>query len=439
MPSPRHHARPGLHRLLGVVGLSLLAHSPRVRAQLGPARVVVESAERRPMAEALELPGTAQPRRTSIVATQAQGLVVELLVEEGDHVCVGQKIAQLRTRTLEIELAGAKATLASLEEEQRELENGSRPDEITRAEALVAAARAQAEWSRMRLERMRDLSGQSAIILSPDELDAADAQSKRYAAEAAAAEAVHRLAKEGPRKERIAQSRARAEAQREEVRRIEDEISKRAVKAPFDGYVTRKRTELGQTIVDGGPVIELIDLSTVEVQVMVLEDHIGKVRRGLEAPVRFDALGGAQLVGKVVAVIPQADVRSRQFPVKVRLENPVSEGDPLVKAGMLGRVLLPLGAPHEALVVPKDALVLESGRAVVYVVEDGKTRLVPVSLGGTDASWVEVEGDLEPGDKVVTRGNERLRPGEPVELLDVPEEPRAESTSGAPPPSDAGR
>jgi multidrug efflux pump subunit AcrA (membrane-fusion protein) len=84
---------------------------------------------------------------------------------------------------------------------------------------------------------------------------------------------------------------------------------------------------------------------------------------------------------------------------------------------MLGRATLPVGNRHRAILVPKDALVLSSSGTVVYIVNDDKAYLVPVKMGPAHGPLIEILGDLKAGSKVVVRGNERLRPGQPVRIM----------------------
>jgi multidrug efflux pump subunit AcrA (membrane-fusion protein) len=103
--------------------------------------------------------------------------------------------------------------------------------------------------------------------------------------------------------------------------------------------------------------------------------------------------------------------------VKVLLENRVDDGEPVLRGGLLARAWLPVGKTGLATVVPKDALVLGGAQPLVYVVDPaaapgtGTVRPVPVALGAAVAGAVEIRGDLGPGQIVVIRGNERLRPG----------------------------
>ena len=120
------------------------------------------------------------------------------------------------------------------------------------------------------------------------------------------------------------------------------------------------------------------------------------------------------------AVIPRADERARTFPVKVRIPNE----DRRIGVGMLATVRLPVGEASEGVLVPKDALVDgPRGRLIYVIAADDTVRSVPVQTGGAQGVWIAVEGDVAPGDRVVTRGNERLRSGAQVrgEAQEYPE------------------
>ncbi len=135
------------------------------------------------------------------------------------------------------------------------------------------------------------------------------------------------------------------------------------------------------------------------------------------------ALGTRTFLGEVVSVVPQADARTRTFPVKIEVVNTISESGPLLKAGMLARVNLPTSTPHMAMLVPKDAQVLGGAAPQICLVRPGdtdglKASFVTVEAGANVFDYVEIKGACEPGDLVVVRGNERLRPGQPITVVE---------------------
>ena len=177
----------------------------------------------------------------------------------------------------------------------------------------------------------------------------------------------------------------------------------------------------------------------------MLESHIPFVTVGLEASVEVPALPGELFIGRVALVVPKADYRARTFPVKVRIPNRITDAGPrlkvpTIKAGMLARTTLPTGPKHMTMLVSKDALVLGGRQATVFVVDPstenqdaGTVRPVPVQTGVASGRLIEVKGSLNPGELVIIRGNERVRPGAEVaigERLEPDAEPRAQAIGG---------
>ena len=123
-------------------------------------------------------------------------------------------------------------------------------------------------------------------------------------------------------------------------------------------------------------------------------------------------------------------MRSRTFPVKIRVQNQQGKGGPLLKSGMLARVTLPTGEKKQMLLVSKDALVLEGEKPKVFVVDrdpqqanQGVVRAVTVELGVADGGMIQVQGlqknQLQKNQLVVVRGNERLQSGQKVSFTRI--------------------
>jgi RND family efflux transporter MFP subunit len=402
----------------GLLAADLRGQPPGAMA---PSPVLARRIEERVIATGQTFVGTVVPRRVSTVGSPVDGRVEEFLVNEGDLVQAGQKLVQLRVRTLEIERDGARAALELRKRRLSELEL-TKPREIEQSEARMKAAEAVRQYASERLQRGLELFKSKA--LSEDELQervSAEATASRAFAER---QAGYLLATSGVWDERIAQAQAEVEVQKETINRFEYEISEHSVPAPFAGYVTREHTEEGQWVAEGGPVVDIVDIvDYVDVEASVLETYIAKLKLGQEAHVQCPALPGPPLKGKLELIVPQADVRSRTFPVKVRLENSLGPDGPTLKPGMFARVTLAVGEEAPALMVPKDALVFGADNVMVWVVApnpqagpSGSGVVMPtlVETGVADGEWMEVRGNLKPGQQVVVEGNERLRPGQPV-------------------------
>jgi len=425
--------------LAAVTAVSLLAVLAPAAAQ-GPPETPAPVVASKVVVQQLNLGetfvGTVMPLRRSTVGSQVEGRVEEFLVNEGDRVTEGDPLARLRTTTLDIQLKAAEAELTLREQESDELVK-SEQKEIDQAKARMESALAQTEFNDKRLKRFQDLFGRNA--LSSDELDeqvyAAEAASKAYEE----AKLAWELATSGVWDARIAQSRARVEIQQETINRLKDDIEQHTITAPFNGYVTREHVEEGQWVTKGGPVVEVVEVDEVDVEVSVLERYMPNLRVGLEGDVEIAALeyrGPLEpFPGTVVSIVPQADLRSRSFPVKVRVKNEPREGGPAgddvpLKPGMFARVRLPVGQRDAVTMVPKDALVLSRNQPpVVWVIAKDPAGASPptanrvtVELGVSYGSLIEVHGLLEEGELAVVEGNERIRPGQPLAVTEKRDE-----------------
>jgi len=348
--------------LVGVTGLPGCSEQQAAQPPKGrpPTPVRVAEVVNRTVQQTVELVGTVEPWRRSVVAGELASLVEKFPVEEGMAVKRGQVLAQLRTDTLTIQLNSAEAS-------HREAET-------------------RYQQAKKDLERINMLFAKQ--LVTQKEFDDAVTQ-------------------EAALGQRLAQLES-------EIFRVRDQLKKTRVVAPFDGWVTQEFTEVGQWIQAGGPIVELVDLSRVQVEVPLPERYVGEIKVGASVTATFDGLRGFQSKGTVFSVVAQADRNSRTFPIKVELPNP----DLVIKSGLVSRVILQVGAPYEALVIPKDALVLRGGAEFVFVMKDGSVTQVPVISVNHVNNEVEINGQLEPGMIIVVEGNERLFPGQPVRVLE---------------------
>ena len=355
---------PRLHTLLllALLPCTAFAQPGEDSSEKGPppALIVTGAVTEDTVRPPLTLIGTAEPRRLADVAAETEGLVEDLVVRKGDTVSHGDVLVRLRTLPVELQLRETRARLAE--------------------------TRARIDKAEGDLRRARQLFEQKFI--SEEELEA--------------------------RSTDLSALENQARQFRAAVRIMEDRLARMTVRAPFPGQVVEEKTEIGQWLSEGDPVLQLADLDVVHVMVRVPEQHISKIGRGTEAEVTFEALAGQTFPGEVSAVVPRADPASRTFPVEIAIENLRGE----ILAGMLARATFHLGTPQTVLMIPKDALIPQpQGGGRIFKVTEGQAVPVQVDILGAygDRYAVKsVDGNLAPGDRVVVRGNERLRSGQPV-------------------------
>jgi RND family efflux transporter MFP subunit len=201
-----------------------------------------------------------------------------------------------------------------------------------------------------------------------------------------------------------------AESLNAEVERIEIELQKKIIRAPFDGIVIKRHVDRGEWLAEGATVAILAKDDVIDIVTDVPEKFIPFIRVGMLIKA---TVNGDDISGSVMAVVPRGDIATRTFPVKIRTPNTLA----LIE-GMSARVVLPVGKPRQTLVVPRDAVIAPFGQTVVYVVKDTKARMIPVDVIGYQALIAGVQSpNLAEGMQVVVKGNERLREGQNVSLV----------------------
>jgi multidrug efflux pump subunit AcrA (membrane-fusion protein) len=406
------------------------------RRKRPPPIVSLEKVIRRSIRNQLSVFGTVEPYRTSIVSSEIEGQVKFAPLREGDPVVAGKTIiAELRRTDLDLGRRVIAAVLAKAEQEYFRLKNGTRPEEIDAFRARFKEKEAELQRDELEFKRTEDLFKRQ--ILDRATLDRAVAKYQMSKNKYLEEKSNLRLAEIGPRREEVSIAAAELEKVRAEIVRLKDLISKTVIRSPLTGFLTEKTIEVGQWVAKGGKIGEVIETRKVIVRAPISEKQISFVKVGDAARVQLDAVPGRTFIGLIARIIPKADKKSRTFPVEVELDNTPEN---TIKAGMFARVSMEYGEPVEAVLIPKDALLIRPRGGAAFVFEKGKVREVTFRPGRTVDSLVEVPGDrLKPGMRVVVQGNEKLRTGMRVRLPGQRGRPGGKKGKGGRPPGKAAR
>jgi membrane fusion protein (multidrug efflux system) len=190
-------------------------------------------------------------------------------------------------------------------------------------------------------------------------------------------------------------------------------VDKTQVRAPFAGSIGLRRVSPGAYVQAGADIVNLESLHPLKADFRVPELFSADLKRGQPVRLSVDAVPGRSFDGEVMAVDPQVDVAGRSMLLRARVPNP----DGTLRPGMFARVTLVLEVNPSALLVPEQALVPRGQTQMVVKVVDGKATYIPVEVGHRADGMVEVTKGLAAGDTVVTAGQMKLRPDQPVTVL----------------------
>lgn len=328
--------------------------------------VSVATAQVQPVREYVHVNGTVTSPRYARLSVAVQGMVQTLAVEAGDRVAAGAALLSLDAALVRHDLAAARAAVVEAEHEARDLQR--------------------------RLEEARRLVREQGI---------AETEVKSL-------------------EEQVAAARARVERLEAEAGREAALLARHELSAPFEGVVADKLTEVGEWVSPGTPVLDLVSLEDLRMDFRVSQEYLARIGPDTSVSVRVDGRGGDFVPGRVLARVPVAAPDARTFLLRVQPEAPLA-----LFPGVSAQARLDLAAGREGLVVPRDALLrYPDGRVSVWVL-DGPGREAPVTevvvepgLAFGDA--VEITSGLEPGQRVVIRGNEALVEGQTVTIREAP-------------------
>jgi len=347
------------------------------------------------------LTGTVEPIETVTLTSRVMGQIRQLPVKEGDRVQVGDLLVAIDVADLQAQSGQA---LAAVNVAQSNYQTAQARVQETQAQLLEA----EAELADARLEqkRMSMLQGEGAV--SRQLLDKANTRVQIVQARIRQIEAGIRQSQSS-----MNQAQAQVRQAQAQVNQVSANLNYGTIAAPFDGVVTRKHTEVGAMAGAGQPLVTLESSDRLRFSTQVPESLITQVKQGQSVTIRLDALN-RNVSGTVSQIVPSADPNTRNFAVKVNLNNTSN-----IIPGMFGRMQLANAAAtpgkQSALIIPQAAIVQQFGITGVYQVTNGQAFFQPITVGKTHGTNVEVFSGLTEGDRLVVNPSPDLKDNTPVQ------------------------
>jgi len=219
--------------------------------------------------------------------------------------------------------------------------------------------------------------------------------------------------KRGAREEQKRASLARvrqAEAGLEEVEiNLEDSI----VKSPISGTISQLNVESGELVSAGQPLLKVIDLEEMLVEIDLTAESVSRINLGDKVNVKPEIMQH-YIVGEVSTISPSADLESRTFKVKVKIDNPERR----IKDGMFATVEITKGSSGDVVVVPIESVVnLNTDSPYLFVVENNRAVRKDIEIGIITDTQVEILEGLNAGENVIIKGQNRIDADAEVEVI----------------------
>ena len=370
-----------------------------------PRAVVVTPIVRGTAVSAVYATGTVDAYDRVVVKSKAVGTIDELLVREGARVNKGDLLARIGSRPVEADLTRGRVQL-----------DAARSRAAPRLIALQAQARAlQARLVLAKAEfaRRQRLVQSSSLPLA--ELEAARTEVTDLEAQLQGKAAEYHATK------------IDLDAQALESRAELDALSARAsdleVRAPLDGVVLARSVELGEVVAINQPLFRVGDVTNLVLDCSVDEADMGRIRVGASTVATFYAFPKQVIAGAVVDIFPDADPKTKNFLVQVRLlERP--EG---LRTGMTAEVNIVIDEHPNALIAPAQAI---DSASTVWRVVKGRVSRTQVGVGVRSVARAEILSGLSEGDVIVVAGADELQNDARVQEMLLPP-PKLEATGAS--------
>jgi RND family efflux transporter MFP subunit len=346
------------------------------RGRRGPATVFVDKVTEGIAVDTVQIYGRVIARQTGVIAARTRGAVGAIEARVGDRVRKGDVLATLVSDMLESERALKRA-------------------ELKEYNAKLRTAGSQLALAAQELERLERLRKSSAFSVARYQDKLRDVERSKSA---------------------LAEARAQSDQAKAELRMSDINLYNSKIRAPYDGVISARHVEVGNYVGVGAKVVTILNDASLELEAEVPANRLAGLTP--DAKIQVVPEHGKPYGARVRAIVPEENALSRTR--LVRFTPIFTERDDTVAANQSVVIHIPSGAAKNAVTVHKDSITQRRGKRVVFLVQeddDGtKAEMRPVELGEAFGLRFEVLKGLKPGDRVVIRGNERLRPGQKIRI-----------------------
>jgi HlyD family secretion protein len=354
------------------------------------------------------------------VASKVVGKVSWIGVEKGDRVKEGQILVRLEDDEYRAQLQQANGQLANLQARLKELQNGSRPEEIAAAVANLNVAKADLANAGVSLRRTKELA--DSKVLARQVLDDAQARYDSALAKVASLEKTYELVKLGPRVEQLEAVRGQIEQAKGLVAFYETQLNNTVIKAPVSGTILERAVEKGEFVTTSfvgdkgakGYVVSLANLNDLQVELDISQSDFAKLGPRQSGVVTTDAFPDRKYDGFIEEISPEANRQKATVQVKVRVRKP----DGYLRPEMNANVAFvsdakPAGDSSSAkpvIVVPTTAV----RDGAVFVTLGGKAIRRPVKTGPSGNRGARIDEGLVGGEDLIVNPPAELKDGDKV-------------------------
>lgn len=351
------------------------------------------------------------------IYSNISGTIDEITVKEGDIIESNHVLAKINSKDLELDLLSNEAKLKGLQAKYNEALKPLDEEEILRSEATVNTMKIQYEKAKTKFENSQVLYENGGI--SKEELNEIEIAMNISYDNLIIAENNLALLKKGLSEDEKKVYESQIAEINYSLDKLNNEINKHSIKAPFKGVVTNVFVKEGTVVTAGNELLELVNTDNIYIEVEILAEDIHKVAVGEDVLIEDEDLN-ISLKGKLSKIYPKAysklsDLGIEQKRVKVEVE--LLEHSDLLGLGFDIDVKIISEKSDDALRVPKDSVFTINDSHYVFIVQNSKAYLKEIKIGLEGEDYVEVLSNLDEGDTVIISPSDEISDGGAVKII----------------------
>lgn len=399
--------------------------------------------------------GEIKPRNYINIGANAQGIITELLVKEGDKVRKGQVVARVEAIQAKADVRAQQAAINSglADSASAEAALTALDDAVKTAQATLDKTRAQAELSKINFNRYTELYQAKLVAKQDYDQRKADYDTQLAAVKESQARLEQARSQRAQGAAQVSSAQRRVTQLQANLTRISDVLAKHDSLAPLDGVVTNLPVRVGETVVPGiqnsaaSTIMTIADMSLITAEVQVDETDIVNVKLDQVADITIDAIPNQTFKGHVIEIGNTAILRSsglaasqsavssqeaKDFKVVIAMDNPPDE----IRPGLSCTSKITTATRQKALTVPIQALTVRTRADLeppkkgvqassvmdaaaekarkqeiqgVFVIVGDHAEFRKIDTGITGTTDIEVLSGLKEGDQIITGSYKVIR------------------------------
>jgi|LSQX01.2.fsa_nt_gb multidrug efflux pump subunit AcrA (membrane-fusion protein) len=374
--------------------------------------VSVTDVQRTSIQKVQTVTGKVKPVKDINIVPKLPGTVSKVSVSLGDEVKEGQTLFTIDDKDIKLQVSQAEAALSAAKANLERTKGGSLELQQAQLDSAFKTAEINFNDAKKAYEDTKVLYDNGSV--SKQNLDSLESMFKMAQEQYNTAKKAKELTEVKINKESLLAAEAQVKQAQAAYDLAASQLGNTVVKSPVDGIVSVFNAKEGEIISNAMPAASVVDISSIIIDVNVMENTVNKLKVGDSYDILINAVRTEPFEGKVLSISPNADARTQAYLVRIEAANPHKE----IKGGMIAEVKMITEAKDNVIAVPLECVVNEGGRKVVYLSEGDMAVIKDVELGMQGEKYVEVIGDIKEGDRVIVKGQNFVKDQSKITVVD---------------------